>query len=52
MPLGLDVAAKIINYQNHLDVKHPKSFLGEVWLTNSIAPNDKKKIMSWAQKEI
>ena len=50
MPLGLvDIVANIINYQNHLESKHPHSLVGDVWLTNSTVPNDKWKTTSWAQ---
>ena len=54
MPLGLDVVANMINYQNHLESKHPNTYFVEAWITNSTVPNDKGKTMSWAQhcKEI
>ena len=42
-PLGRDLVANI-NYQNHVESKHPNSFLGEAWLTNSTVQMIKGKL--------
>ena len=54
MPLCLDTVANVINYQKHLESKHPNSLLAEAWLTNSTVTNGEGNTVSWEQccKEI